>query len=156
MTETKCSICLFQFEEDESLKLLPNCNHAFHVTCIDTWLRSHKNCPLCCAPVVHETASAKESIGKASFNVLGVASEERQRELNLEDNGGLGSHHVEEGGSSRPNVVDDDSVQVGKKDGGYTEVEPKKTLKSCLFLTSGWWSAVSFNRELLFSFYLKP
>ncbi|KAL0843240.1 hypothetical protein Bca101_016485 [Brassica carinata] len=42
-----CSVCLSEFEEDESLRLLPKCNHAFHLPCIDTWLRSHSNCPLC-------------------------------------------------------------------------------------------------------------
>ena len=56
-------------------------------------------------------------------------------------------------GNNGPNVGDDDSVQLGKKDGGYTEMEPKKTLKSCLFLTDGWWSVVRFNREMLFSFF---
>uniref|UniRef100_A0A803PDC6 RING-type E3 ubiquitin transferase n=1 Tax=Cannabis sativa TaxID=3483 RepID=A0A803PDC6_CANSA len=49
---TDCSVCLSEFEEDETLRLLPKCSHAFHVSCIDTWLRSHKNCPLCRAPIV--------------------------------------------------------------------------------------------------------
>lgn len=49
---TDCSVCLSEFENDETLKLLPKCNHAFHLTCIDTWLRSHTNCPLCRAPIV--------------------------------------------------------------------------------------------------------
>lgn len=42
-----CPVCLSEFEEDESLRFLPKCNHLFHVKCIDTWLRSHSNCPLC-------------------------------------------------------------------------------------------------------------
>lgn len=49
---TDCSVCLSEFEEDETLRLLPKCNHAFHLYCIDTWLRSHTNCPLCRAPIV--------------------------------------------------------------------------------------------------------
>lgn len=49
-----CSVCLTEFEEDESLRLLPKCSHAFHIPCIDTWLRSHKNCPLCRAPIVSD------------------------------------------------------------------------------------------------------
>ncbi|XP_055829063.1 RING-H2 finger protein ATL54-like [Solanum dulcamara] len=51
---TDCSVCLTEFEEDESLRLLPKCSHAFHIPCIDTWLRSHKNCPLCRAPIVSD------------------------------------------------------------------------------------------------------
>lgn len=55
--ETDCSICLSEFQEDESVRLLPKCSHAFHIACIDTWLRSHKNCPLCRAPIVVETST---------------------------------------------------------------------------------------------------
>ncbi|KAL2246632.1 E3 ubiquitin-protein ligase RING1-like isoform X2 [Sesamum indicum] len=50
-----CSICLNEFQENESLRLLPKCSHAFHVLCIDTWLRSHKNCPVCRAPILIST-----------------------------------------------------------------------------------------------------
>lgn len=49
---TDCSVCLSEFQEDESLRLLPKCSHAFHIPCIDTWLRSHTNCPMCRAPIV--------------------------------------------------------------------------------------------------------
>ncbi|CAH8334687.1 unnamed protein product [Eruca vesicaria subsp. sativa] len=48
---TDCPVCLNEFEENESLRLLPKCNHAFHISCIDTWLRSHTNCPLCRAGI---------------------------------------------------------------------------------------------------------
>ncbi|XP_057981383.1 RING-H2 finger protein ATL52 [Malania oleifera] len=44
---TECSVCLSEFMEEESLRLLPKCNHAFHIPCIDTWLKSHTNCPMC-------------------------------------------------------------------------------------------------------------
>ncbi|KAE8723617.1 E3 ubiquitin-protein ligase [Hibiscus syriacus] len=55
---TDCSVCLNEFQDDESLRLLPKCSHAFHHPCIDTWLRSHSNCPLCRANIVFITASA--------------------------------------------------------------------------------------------------
>ncbi len=44
---TDCAVCLEEFEEREWLKHLPNCVHAFHVSCIDIWFQSHSNCPLC-------------------------------------------------------------------------------------------------------------
>ncbi|CAN6253708.1 unnamed protein product [Urochloa humidicola] len=44
---TDCSVCLGEFRDGESLRLLPKCSHAFHLPCIDTWLKSHSNCPLC-------------------------------------------------------------------------------------------------------------
>ncbi|TYI88083.1 hypothetical protein E1A91_D04G181700v1 [Gossypium mustelinum] len=53
---TECSVCLNEFEEGETLRLLPKCSHAFHISCIDTWLRSHTNCPMCRAPIVSNMA----------------------------------------------------------------------------------------------------
>ncbi|XP_049412103.1 RING-H2 finger protein ATL51-like [Solanum stenotomum] len=53
---TDCSVCLSEFQEDESLRLLPKCSHAFHVMCIDTWLKSHSNCPLCRAQITFSNA----------------------------------------------------------------------------------------------------
>lgn len=47
-----CTVCLSEFTDGETLRVLPKCRHAFHVPCIDTWLRSHTNCPLCRAPIV--------------------------------------------------------------------------------------------------------
>ncbi|CAL9199233.1 unnamed protein product [Musa hybrid cultivar] len=53
---TDCAVCLSEFCDGELLRLLPKCGHAFHVSCIDTWLRSHVNCPLCRAPIVAPTS----------------------------------------------------------------------------------------------------
>lgn len=46
-----CAVCLIEFEDDEYVRTLPVCSHAFHVDCIDMWLRSHANCPLCRAGI---------------------------------------------------------------------------------------------------------
>lgn len=42
-----CAVCLCEFSEQDSLRLLPLCGHAFHIDCIDTWLLSNSTCPLC-------------------------------------------------------------------------------------------------------------
>ncbi|KAK3232189.1 hypothetical protein Dsin_004070 [Dipteronia sinensis] len=42
-----CAICLCEFEEGEELRTLPECLHSYHVPCIDMWLHSHSNCPIC-------------------------------------------------------------------------------------------------------------
>lgn len=55
---TDCSVCLNEFRDGETLRLLPKCNHAFHLPCIDTWLRSHTTCPLCRAAIVPDISSA--------------------------------------------------------------------------------------------------
>ncbi|KAH0843446.1 hypothetical protein BRARA_B03540 [Brassica rapa] len=43
----ECAICLNEFEDDETLRLLPKCDHVFHPHCIDAWLKSHVTCPVC-------------------------------------------------------------------------------------------------------------
>ncbi|XWS63636.1 hypothetical protein CRYUN_Cryun06bG0118000 [Craigia yunnanensis] len=42
-----CAVCLCEFLEQDKLRLLPMCSHAFHIDCIDTWLMSNSTCPLC-------------------------------------------------------------------------------------------------------------
>ncbi|XP_038976994.1 E3 ubiquitin-protein ligase ATL31-like [Phoenix dactylifera] len=43
----ECAVCLSEFEDDETLRLLPKCSHVFHTDCIDTWLATHATCPVC-------------------------------------------------------------------------------------------------------------
>lgn len=49
-----CAVCLSSFHPHDQLRLLPSCRHAFHSTCIDSWLRSRLSCPLCRSPIVKE------------------------------------------------------------------------------------------------------
>ncbi|KAL1566214.1 RING-type E3 ubiquitin transferase [Salvia divinorum] len=42
-----CAVCLSEFSSLDKLKVLPNCSHAFHIHCIETWLLSNSTCPLC-------------------------------------------------------------------------------------------------------------
>jgi len=46
-----CAVCLGDFEEGEELRTMPECLHTFHIPCIDMWLNSHSNCPICRASV---------------------------------------------------------------------------------------------------------
>lgn len=46
-----CAVCLSEFEENESGRTLPKCEHSFHIECIDMWFHSHSTCPLCRSPV---------------------------------------------------------------------------------------------------------
>ncbi|KAK6779303.1 hypothetical protein RDI58_021487 [Solanum bulbocastanum] len=45
--EDMCSICLAEFLEGDEVRVLSQCMHIFHVPCINVWLHSHRNCPLC-------------------------------------------------------------------------------------------------------------
>lgn len=48
------------------MRLLPKCAHAFHVPCIDTWLRAHVNCPLCRSDVLDPAAAAATGVAVQS------------------------------------------------------------------------------------------
>ncbi|XP_007029812.2 PREDICTED: RING-H2 finger protein ATL52 [Theobroma cacao] len=87
---TDCSVCLSEFQEDESLRVLPKCNHAFHVPCIDTWLKSHSSCPLCRANIASTNslpnqlaavaaAAAAATIQEAPRNVSTLSAFEYQQ-----------------------------------------------------------------------------
>ncbi|CAH8273918.1 unnamed protein product [Arabidopsis lyrata] len=45
--DLECAICLNELEDHETVRLLPICNHLFHIDCIDAWLYSHATCPVC-------------------------------------------------------------------------------------------------------------
>ncbi|MED6108718.1 hypothetical protein PIB30_026809 [Stylosanthes scabra] len=83
---TECSVCLSEFQEDESVRLLPKCNHAFHLICIDTWLRSHTNCPMCRAPIVNNNTLRVPSMHNHNhnLNVLDPSSSSSSSSSSLE------------------------------------------------------------------------
>ncbi|KAI9113686.1 hypothetical protein K1719_014937 [Acacia pycnantha] len=66
--DTECVICLSEFNNGERVRILPKCNHGFHVKCIDKWLSSHSSCPKCrqcliqtCQKIVGCTTQASSS-----------------------------------------------------------------------------------------------
>lgn len=55
--QRECVVCLGEMEDGETVRLLPDCRHAFHVPCIDRWFVAHSNCPVCRSPVVFRDES---------------------------------------------------------------------------------------------------
>lgn len=50
----ECAVCLSDISDGEKFRLLPKCNHGFHLECIDMWFFSHSTCPLCRSAVAPE------------------------------------------------------------------------------------------------------
>ncbi|GLT34995.1 hypothetical protein SLA2020_094800 [Shorea laevis] len=44
---TECAVCLEEIEGEQPARLVPGCNHVFHLQCADTWLSKQSVCPLC-------------------------------------------------------------------------------------------------------------
>ncbi|KAK9742696.1 hypothetical protein RND81_03G191700 [Saponaria officinalis] len=90
---TECAVCLAEFSDEESLRLMPNCEHAFHIDCIDTWLVTHSSCPLCRStmnPLPARSAAAAAATGGVSGNVSVAALrvERSNDEVVVVENGG--------------------------------------------------------------------
>lgn len=68
----ECAVCLNEFEDDQTLRLIPNCNHVFHPDCIDAWLSSHSTCPVCRANLAPKPG---ESISCATVQIQDSDSE---------------------------------------------------------------------------------
>ncbi|KAK7277766.1 hypothetical protein RJT34_22783 [Clitoria ternatea] len=69
-----CTVCLSEFEDGDRGRILPNCNHAFHAHCIDTWFRSHSNCPLCRTLVQQRTAPLWVAASNTEPGLVGLSS----------------------------------------------------------------------------------
>ncbi|XP_010465696.1 PREDICTED: RING-H2 finger protein ATL2-like [Camelina sativa] len=65
----ECAVCLSEFEENETGRVLPNCKHTFHVECIDMWFHSHSTCPLC--------RSLVEPLSRNELTAVTAAAEEQ-------------------------------------------------------------------------------
>lgn len=69
--DTDCTICLGEFEEGERVRVLPKCNHGFHVRCIDPWLVSHSSCPTCRQSLLEQQGASDSDSAPAEPDAFG-------------------------------------------------------------------------------------
>lgn len=62
----ECAVCLMEFEDTETLRLIPKCDHVFHPECIDEWLSSHTTCPVCRANLVPQPADSVHGVPESN------------------------------------------------------------------------------------------
>lgn len=91
-----CAVCLNEYQDEETLRLIPRCSHVFHPDCINAWLASHTTCPVCRANLVPDPAE-----GDAPFVALQIPDPDPDGDggtggVSVSDNhnGGVGSPKV--------------------------------------------------------------
>ncbi|XP_042489873.1 E3 ubiquitin-protein ligase ATL6-like [Macadamia integrifolia] len=75
----ECAVCLSEFEDEDTLRLLPKCDHVFHPDCIDAWLSKRTTCPVCRGNLLGETPATPvpvqdmegDSVGEISISEPG-------------------------------------------------------------------------------------
>jgi hypothetical protein len=65
-----CSICLGDYEEGETLCLLP-CRHTYHDDCLNVWISAHAKCPLCNYDLLLAQATAASMASHAASPLPG-------------------------------------------------------------------------------------
>ncbi|KAL3123715.1 hypothetical protein niasHT_002797 [Heterodera trifolii] len=71
LNDDDCAICLSSLSDGNEkgpMKMAVPCNHFFHRDCINVWLNTSKNCPICRAPVNAVNDVGQSSQGGASRN----------------------------------------------------------------------------------------
>ncbi|KAF8394287.1 hypothetical protein HHK36_020493 [Tetracentron sinense] len=132
----ECAVCLNEFLEEEKLRVLPNCTHAFHIDCIDIWLQNNANCPLCRSSISTETrfpidqiitpSSSPQDLQPFTDNL--IASDEDFIIIELRENGGSEQsvHRRRERGNSGEIVVQSVSPSPRELEQRVGQKKPRK------------------------------
>jgi len=101
----ECAVCLSEFEDEERLRLLPKCSHAFHPECIGEWLASHVTYQWLSIPVA-SSISSETAVARMGDGPLPVAV------VIGYSNGGGGGRGAEAGGAGA--AADRDPAATGE------------------------------------------
>ncbi|XP_002513986.2 RING-H2 finger protein ATL11 [Ricinus communis] len=112
----ECAVCLNEFEDDQTLRLIPKCSHVFHPDCIDAWLASNTTCPVCRANLVPKPGDlAFDSVSffePNNTNNTSVEPDQLQERPNDETQNGVLIRVSDDHDRSRPEVQNQQSPDV--------------------------------------------
>ncbi|KAJ8539468.1 hypothetical protein K7X08_013720 [Anisodus acutangulus] len=77
----ECAVCLNEFEDEETLRLLPNCYHVFHPQCIEAWLAFRTTCPVCRANLKKKPGELKKPDEQTENSVTSHPEPERSETI---------------------------------------------------------------------------
>lgn len=125
----ECAVCLSEFEENESGRVLPNCKHTFHVDCIDMWFHSHSTCPLC-RSLVEPLAGSEVSAPATAEEEQVVIAIDSDPVLVIEPGSSSGLRYESHGSGSSPTPTEDSgrkpaAIEVPRRN--FSELEDELT-----------------------------
>jgi len=89
LNNNSCPICLWDYQEDEALKILPGCYHTFHQECIQNWFKNQLKCPFCRIAITKEQINkdkdmTEEDLIKKVKNCESVCQSEQNNKSSME------------------------------------------------------------------------
>lgn len=129
----ECAVCLNEFEDDESLRLIPKCDHVFHPECIDAWLQSHDTCPVCRADLNPQPDEPPVQVPHVIPDEPGTEQQQQNDEVSIRIVSDEEQRQQEEEGSVRQTVKRNLSFNVPNRvpkqeEGGSVKSGVKRTL----------------------------
>ncbi|KAF2289150.1 hypothetical protein P3X46_005931 [Hevea brasiliensis] len=115
----ECAVCLSEFEENEKGRILPKCNHSFHIECIDMWFHSHSTCPLCRSPV--EPVPEKSAQLDSSMNVTENGSSSDLSATCQHEEDHVGASTSSFGGRRKPAELVGVTIEVPRRTGNFED-----------------------------------
>ena len=82
--DAECPICTAEYEQGDTLCLMPACAHAFHSKCIRDWLDRERTCPVCTRDVFADLAALQSEYGDGDVleRLCGRIQGQRRRSSN--------------------------------------------------------------------------
>ncbi|KAF6778781.1 hypothetical protein AHF37_01516 [Paragonimus kellicotti] len=68
-----CSICFEDYQTSEKATRLP-CQHIYHTTCVNTWLKQHATCPVCRKDLNGQDTSTMEDVPNSGSDAAANSS----------------------------------------------------------------------------------
>ncbi|KAK1439428.1 hypothetical protein QVD17_05246 [Tagetes erecta] len=99
----ECAVCLNEYEDEETLRLIPKCDHVFHPECIDAWFENHVTCPVCRANLVPDPSELEASNSVTDSDSVSVSIVDDDHVVNDAVNDEVNEVAVKENGSIKRN-----------------------------------------------------
>ncbi|KAF5309031.1 hypothetical protein D9619_013590 [Psilocybe cf. subviscida] len=80
-SDTRCPICLDDYEPDDPVQKLTNCSHWLHQECLGQWLKSANTCPVCRGSVAETRSSGGGRSARTRSAFTGVPGAGRWRDM---------------------------------------------------------------------------